>query len=389
MRSAARSRAEAARGLPVTSSLSGRSAPLVSRRNCGVAALRGHGQAGRRLVGGQPHELPLDDAVLERVVGQHDDAAADGQHVQRGGQRPAQRAELVVHLDPQGLEGALGRVAAGAPGGRRDRVLDDRAQPLRRGDRGAGPLADHRVGDPPGEPLLAVVAQDPGEFGGRVAVDDVGGGAVLAAVHPHVERGVLGVGEAALGVVELRRGHAQVEQQAHDAVRPDGPGPGDGGHDGRDLVVPGVHQRDPGGVGGEQLAGRLDRGHVGVDADQQQAGAGLEQGAGVAGPAQRGVHEHGALGGQGGREQGGDTAGEHRYVLGPVHASVPLLLVCWSVPAVVCVPLRRPHPLALPAGTGEVMPAGSGGWGPARGGYRIPGSTSSAASANESSCAAR
>src|SRR5208282_6643818 len=31
---------------------------------------------------------------------------------------------------------------------------------------------------------------------------------------------------------------------------------------------------------------------------------------------------------------------------------------------------RRPHPLALPAGTGEVMPAGSGGWGPARGGLQ-------------------
>jgi hypothetical protein len=48
-----------------------------------------------------------------------------------------------------------------------------------------------------------------------------------------------------------------------------------GAKDGRDLVVPGVHQRDPFGVGGEQLAGRLDRGHVGVDADQEQARAGL------------------------------------------------------------------------------------------------------------------
>ena len=36
-----------------------------------------------------------------------------------------------------------------------------------------------------------------GEFGGRVAVDDVGRGAVLGAVHSHVERGVLGVREAA------------------------------------------------------------------------------------------------------------------------------------------------------------------------------------------------
>ena len=73
-----------------------------------------------------------------------------------------------------------------------------------------------------------------------------------------------------------------------------------------------MHQRDPGGVGGKQLAGLLDRGHVGVDADQDQAGAGLEQRAGVTGTAQGGVYEHGAVGGQGGREQGGDTIGEHR-----------------------------------------------------------------------------
>jgi hypothetical protein len=47
------------------------------------------------------------------------------------------------------------------------------------------------------------------------------------------------------------------------------------------------------------------------------------------------------------------------------------------------------HPLALPAGTGEGMPAGNGGWRPTHDRYRIPGSTSPAASANESSWAAR
>ena len=46
MRSAARSRAEAARGLAVTSSLPARSAPLVSSRNCGAAALAGTGRPG-------------------------------------------------------------------------------------------------------------------------------------------------------------------------------------------------------------------------------------------------------------------------------------------------------------------------------------------------------
>ena len=92
-----------------------------------------------------------------------------------------------------------------------------------------------------------------------------------------------------------------------------------------------MHQRHPGGVGGEQLAGRLDRGQVGVHADQQQAGAGLEQGAGVPGPAQRRVHEHGTLAGQGWREQGADAVGEHRYVLTPVHVSPPCPWSWWRL----------------------------------------------------------
>ena len=86
-----------------------------------------------------------------------------------------------------------------------------------------------------------------------------------------------------------------------------------------------MHQRDAFGIGGEQLAGRLDRGHVGVDADQEQARAGFQQRAGVTGPAQGGVHQHGTLGGQGGREQGRDTPGHNRYVLRPVHVSLPFL----------------------------------------------------------------
>ena len=110
--------------------------------------------------------------------------------------------------------------------------------------------------------------------------------------------------------------------------------------------------RDPAGVGGEQFAGRLDRGQIGVDADQQQAGAGLEQGAGVPGPAQGGVHQHGTVGGQGGREQGADTVGEHRYVLGPVHASplvLRFLLFCLSaVPGAPVVLRSAAVPLAGP-----------------------------------------
>ncbi len=85
--------------------------------------------------------------------------------------------------------------------------------------RGAGErlglaLLDDGSGDLAGELLLAVGAQDPGELGGRVAVEHVGRGRALGVVHPHVERGVLGVGEAALANVELHRGDTEVEQDA-------------------------------------------------------------------------------------------------------------------------------------------------------------------------------
>ena len=110
------------------------------------------------------------------------------------------------------------------------------------------------------------------------------------------------------------------------------------------------------------------------------------------GPAQGGVHQHRARGGQGRREQGRDPADEHRHVLWPSHGALPC--VPSPYPEVMCGPCALSpsavlHLLALPAGTGEVMPAGNGGWRPARDRYRIPGNTSSEAPANVSSCVAR
>ena len=64
----------------------GRSAPLVSSRNRGRAASQLDRQAGRRRVGRARRERPFDQAVLERVVGEHHDPAAD-RHA-----RPAPRA---------------------------------------------------------------------------------------------------------------------------------------------------------------------------------------------------------------------------------------------------------------------------------------------------------
>src|SRR5665647_1643104 len=78
---------------------------------------------------GAPGQGVLDQPVLEGVVREHQDAATDRQALDGRRKRPLERAELVVDLDPDGLERALGRVAAGGPGGRRDGRPDHRRQP--------------------------------------------------------------------------------------------------------------------------------------------------------------------------------------------------------------------------------------------------------------------
>ena len=58
----------------------------------------------------------------------------------------------------------------------------------------------------------------------RRAVDDIGGAQALARRHAHVERSVLHEAEAARGIVELRRGDAEIEQDAVELearLRPD------------------------------------------------------------------------------------------------------------------------------------------------------------------------
>ena len=120
--------------------------------------------------------------------------------------------ELAVHVDAQGLKHARGRMlvallAAGDPRnhpgqlqgaleGLRFAVLDDGARDARR-------LA-----------LLAVFAKDADQLIQGSAVDDIGGARADARRHAHIQRPVLHEAEAARGIVELRRGDAQIEQDA-------------------------------------------------------------------------------------------------------------------------------------------------------------------------------
>ena len=74
----------------------------------------------------------------------------------------------------------------------------------------AAAAADDLARDPVREALLAVLAQRARDPAAVPRVDDLERRELLARVHAHVERGVVGVREAALAVVDLHRAHAEV-----------------------------------------------------------------------------------------------------------------------------------------------------------------------------------
>ena len=68
--------------------------------------------------------------------------------------------------------------------------------------------------------LFAQLAKKLRQFFLAVAVDDCRGGQFAPRIHPHVERTVAHDAETALGVFQLSRGDAEIEQCAADARDP-------------------------------------------------------------------------------------------------------------------------------------------------------------------------
>ncbi len=147
----------------------------------------------------------------------------------------------------------------------------------------------------------------------RVGVEDVGRGRPAGRVHPHVERRVLAVGEAAVGDVELHGGDAEVEE---DAV---GVGEAEVGEHVGDRVVGRVHGGEPVAVRREALPRQAERLGVAVDPDDPGQLEPAEHGLGVAAEAEGRVDQHGALVAERRRQEGDDPVEEHRDVGGAGH----------------------------------------------------------------------
>ena len=243
----------------------------------------------RGAVPGPLGELLLHDPVFERVVREHEHPPAGGEEVHGVLEAVAQVRQLAVDLHADRLEGAAGRVATGAPGRRRDRRLD-RVDELAGGRQ--RPAAQDLAGDAPGEPLLAVALDDANELGLVVVVDHVGGRQRLGGVHPHVERRVGPVREAALGPVQLWAAHTQVEQHSHDV--PLALGFCDLGQ----VLEAAVHDPGPFAEASECLLCRPHRHRIPVDAEEPEVGTGVEQEPGMPTAAGSGVDDRAGRNGQ-------------------------------------------------------------------------------------------
>src|ERR671934_161454 len=108
--------------------------------------------------------------------------------------------------------------AVAEPGRRRNRPLDRLDELARALERVLAAAPGDRPGDLAGVSLLAVLAEDPCQLALRRLVHQLPGGVVGGRIHAHVERRVSGVGEPALGSVDLHRRDAEVEE---DRVRAD------------------------------------------------------------------------------------------------------------------------------------------------------------------------
>ncbi len=171
------------------------------------------------------------------MVRQDDAASSRDEHVEGALEPGGQHLELVVDTDPQGLENPLGRVPGTLACDSGERGLDDLDEPGSRLDR---TVRHDALGEAAGEPPFAVLDEQLGQLANAEAVHDFSSCGAELGVHPHVERTVEPVGEAPLRPVQLRRAHAEIEEDARDGLTRC-----EGTKDRIQVVEPGLHDTCP------------------------------------------------------------------------------------------------------------------------------------------------
>ncbi len=147
------------------------------------------------------------------------------------------------------------------------------------------------------ELLLAVLVEDAAQLRLVVLGEHARGGERGGVVHPHVERGVLRIGEAPLDAVELHRGDAEIEEHARYSPN------GELFQHLLDAVVDGMDEVDAVRERRETLGREREGVAIAVETDVAKIGEPAQERLGVAAQPERGVDEDGARALEGGGEQ--------------------------------------------------------------------------------------
>ncbi len=247
-------------------------------------------------------EEGLDDAVFQRMEGDHHQPAALAQHLLGGLQTGLQFVQLGVDGDAQGLKGAGGRMHLG-PAPAAQGALDGVGQVQGALERRLGPAAGQGGGDAARLALLTIEPENAGQLGRLGGVDQVGGALALAR-HAHVQRPVAHEREAAIGLVQLHGRHAQVQ---HHSIHRRDQMLGQGGEAVLDQAEA---------AAGDQRGGEAGGGGIAVEGDH--LGPRLEESAAVAAGAEGAIDHHLA---RLGRQRGQHLGQQHGLVRGAGHAA--------------------------------------------------------------------
>lgn len=158
----------------------------------------------------------FDPAILERVKRNHSETPPGGQKLLGRGETTIEFPQLVVNGDPQCLECSGGWMLPRL--GSRDRVANDIREFEGTPNGPALPRSNYRARNPSGKPFLAECADHPCEIGLRQCRHQIGG-ARSSGAHPHVQRAVETKRKAALRIVELGRGEAEIKRNSGDRAR--------------------------------------------------------------------------------------------------------------------------------------------------------------------------
>lgn len=180
----------------------------------GVAAVGGVGAGAEEVA-----EVVFDGAVFAAVEGDDGGDASGLEDARKGIEERIEIGQLVVDHDAERLKGACGGVELGAHAALDGEVAsfaDNGHEVLGGGDGLLGAALDDELGDFLCVFFVAELKESVGEILFAHAAEDGGGWFALGWIHAHVERAGLAIGEAAVWVIDLRAGDADVGEDGVD-----------------------------------------------------------------------------------------------------------------------------------------------------------------------------